>query len=162
MQLYGQIVPQGLGLQDPRGRWVFAEDGDLGITAEYGDDGQIVIPMLADSVDGVSYDSDLAASNPSKFSKNKLDIFELDPNGRPDTAEVLEKEDLTWIFTMGDTLGPQMGDGFIERASVASGNNFSADDMNSWPPYLIQEDGVMIVNNDGRRSQCCGKNRYAL
>ena len=53
---------------------------------------------------------------------------------------------LTWIFTMGDTIGPQLCDGFIGRASLVSGIPFSADDMNSWPPYHIQEDGVMIVN----------------
>jgi hypothetical protein len=47
---------------------------------------------------------------------------------------------------MGDTLGPQMGDGFIEVASLGSGPPFSSDEINSWPPYLIQEDGLMIPN----------------
>jgi hypothetical protein len=54
---------------------------------------------------------------------------------------------------MGDTLGPQITDGFIATSTITpptgtppTAVNIDADDMNSWPPYLVQEDGVLIQN----------------
>lgn len=154
VQLYGQLVPQGLGLTDPAGRWVMAEDGDLGITAEYGEDGGITIRSIDVDGTGTPYNSDEVAEMTAKPSDSSLKLYEIDPNGNPDLANQLpvlngvapEPENLAWIFTMGDTLGPQMGDGFIEVASLGSGPPFSSDEINSWPPYLIQEDGLMIPN----------------
>ncbi len=142
-QLYGQ---QGY---NPAGRWLLAEDGDLGVTAEYNKDGDLIFPNIFDpdfpkdpytinsdgSVDGFS---DLG--NTSAFK-----AYELDANDNcdidPDKAITA---DLTWTLTMGDTLGPQITDGFIEYADISS--NPTDAQMKTWPPYLIQEDGVMIVN----------------
>jgi hypothetical protein len=136
-QLYGQqsTVPQG--------RWLIAEDGDLGMNASYNADGDMVFEDI------------LMPNHASAYWQDKPFTIQsdgtVDPNFTVGDLEVPNQPkdcDLTWVLTMGDTLGPQITDGFIAVAELDSDNDGNVDKaaMNTWPPYLIQEDGVMIVN----------------
>jgi hypothetical protein len=150
-QLYGQ---QGL---NPEGRWILAEDGDLGITAAYDEDGDMVLPQISDGTtdaDGypVVFEIEDGVANIVTADRGELRIYNLDPNDRPDLADdprTSADADLEWILTMGDTLGPVITDGFVERADIdadLTAGDFDDDQVNTWPPYLIQEDGILIVN----------------
>jgi len=149
-QLYGQ---QGY---NSTGRWLLAEDGDLGVNAEYNEDGDLVFPNIFDPTnvgndDPFTIFSDDATPVLAAFELNyALTTYEADGDGNcTGTAITDDDATLNWVLTMGDTLGPQITDGFIEYAEldwVAADNAFSHDCMIDWPPYLIQEDGVMIVN----------------
>lgn len=132
-QLYGQ---QGA---NPQGRWLIAEDGDLGMNVSYNEDGDMVFEDITDTT--LPDDRGFSIID-GKADPNFTEAGMVLPGG-PDDA------DLTWILTMGDTLGPVITDGFIERATITITSGLAdidADDMNSWPPYLIQEDGILIQN----------------
>ena len=145
-QLYGQMVGS-------QGRWIHAEDGDLGITVEY-DDG-LVFPQIGwdgtDPIEALTYDEDGDVIIPAGMGAADLFIYDgVDPNGRPEGRRDEPGPDLHWILTMGDTLGPQVNDvtaGFVERASFDGGVGNAFDEgINTWPPYLVQEDGLRIQN----------------
>lgn len=125
-QLYGQ---QGL---NPQGRWLMAEDSDLGVNASYNSDGDMVFEDMIDPNDRafkINNDGTVDAT----YTEAGLTI--------PGTAN------LNWVLTMGDTLGPQITDGFIEVATIDGGDGtIDPEDMLTWPPYLVQEDGIMIPN----------------
>ena len=61
---------------------------------------------------------------PSVTDPNKLDLYELDPNGRPDrlTASTVALPTITWTLTMGGALGPQMGDQFVRYVTIDGGD----------------------------------------
>jgi hypothetical protein len=134
-QLYGQqsTVPQG--------RWLIAEDGDLGMNVTFNKDGDMVFEdIMLDTTDSYWKDQPFTINSDGTVDPN-YDNWDLVLPGGPDDA------DLTWILTMGDTLGPQITDGFIEKAVITQPvGPMDEEDVLTWPPYLIQEDGVMIVN----------------
>jgi len=151
-QLYGQ---QGYNTQ---GRWIFAEDLDLGLTSERTTDGSLFFPHIADDADGdgiptaLHINPDETIENQADITESTLAIYHLEPNGKPNLAspQTPADADLTWILTMGDTLGPIIADGFIEVADINldSDGTISSDEMNTWPPYLIQRNGVFIENKE--------------
>jgi len=149
-QLYGQ---QG---DIPQGRWIYAEDLDLGLTSECTAGDGYLFPHIADDADGdgiptaLHINSDGTIENQADITESTLAIYHLDPNGKPNLAspQTPADADLSWVLTMGDTLGPQITDGFIEEAYIKldGDDTISGDEMNTWPPYLIQRNGVFIKN----------------
>jgi len=149
-QLYGQEE------DTPQGRWIYAEDLDLGLTSECIADNGYLFPQIADDADGdgiptsLHINPDGTIENQADITESTLAIYHLDPNGKPNltSPQTPADADLTWVLTMGDTLGPQITDGFIEEAYIklVGDNTISGDEMNTWPPYLIQRNGVYIEN----------------
>ncbi len=149
-QLYGQ---QG---DIPQGRWIYAENLDLGLTSECTADDGYLFPRIADDADGdgiptaLHINPDGTIENQADITESTLAIYHLDPNGKPNLAspQTPADADLTWVLTMGDTLGPVITDGFIEAAEINldGDDTISGDEMNTWPPYLIQRNGVFILN----------------
>jgi hypothetical protein len=92
----------------------------------------MVFPDITDP-NGAEFTIESDGTVPANFTETNITV----PGGA----------DLTWVLTMGDTLGPVITDGFIEVATLDGGDGtIDGEDVNTWPPYLIQEDGVLIVN----------------
>jgi hypothetical protein len=154
-QLYGQMG------YNSAGRWLLAEDGDLGMGAEYVadvddydydfknrvanfDEGALLFPDITDPND-IPFFIGADGTVDGYFSASRLFL-----PGDEDQDGIMDADapNLSWVLTMGDSLGAVITDEFVEVATVDE--DFDAaiedDDCNSWPPYLIQEDGVMIRN----------------
>ena len=150
-QLYGQTGPN----PTPEGRWIFAEDLDLGLTCKRTAAGGYLFPQIAGDADAdgvptsLQINPDGTIENQADITEESIALYDLDPNGRPDLASprTPADEDLVWIFTMGDYLGPPViNDGLIDSVDLSSSAPFTHEETMTFPPCLLQQDGELIPN----------------
>jgi hypothetical protein len=168
--IYGQLWIQGQSF------WIFAEDGDLGMTLSMNDDDQYQFTNIFAGCEPITFDLacedgslvdegyDEFIFNPDADTEGLVEdikILEVDDEGDPICDAEITDEDanLTFQFTVGDTLGScdflsarpvyciPNGDGEVDIDEHSDGQfPFSQAQVDSFPPYLLQEDGILVRN----------------
>ena len=144
--------------------WVTAEDTDLGMTLFLNDQGEYEFTHIIGQVNGIETKAtfDLSCDGGSLKDLDIADADDMenviiksivlyDPDGKIDVDDA----DLDFQFTIGDALGPCAFSNAKPISCVPEGENdedpkgtwpFSRSKTNFFPPYLLQENGVIIPN----------------